>query len=291
MPSRLTVMMASALVALAIAVPSYAQGNSGGKKPPKGPTKPPSSSAVSTPTTTSSTADLGVETTVTTTTPFAWLDDASVMTPGNVWLGVSTVRWQGSGQSQTIVPVVDAAIGLTPRVQLSASVPRVAGGLGTTFFTAKIAVLNDDARAFKLAIGPTLEILDGVAVGQGRAEWGLPVSVQLDHAGSRIYGSSGYFSPGIWYAGAGIGRSVGDRVGISMSYSHAWATSPSSPEVPGVAGPRRNEISGGASYDLKPNIAVFGSISRTMGVAAEDGAGTTLGFGLSLSAAPTLLTR
>jgi hypothetical protein len=113
--------------------------------------------------------------------------------------------------------------------------------------------------------------------------------VQLDHGGSRIYGSSGYFSPGIWYAGAGVGRPVGDRVGISMSFSHAWATSPAS--SPDVAGPRRNEISGGASYDLKPNIAVFGSISRTIGVAAEDGAGTTLGFGLSLSAAPTLFTR
>jgi hypothetical protein len=79
---------------------------------------------------------------------------------------------------------------------------------------------------------------------------------------------------------------------MSMSFSHAWATEPAAaPGVPSVAGPRRNEISGGASYDLKPNIAVFGSIGRTIGVASQDGAGTTLGFGLSLSAAPALLTK
>jgi hypothetical protein len=76
-----------------------------------------------------------------------------------------------------------------------------------------------------------------------------------------------------------------------MSFSHAWATAPASPGVRGVAAPRRNEISGGASYDLKPNVAVFGSIGRSLGLAAEDGAGTTLGFGFSLSAAPAIFTK
>lgn len=292
MPSRIAAAVTGVLVALAIAVPSYAQGNSGGKKPGKGPTQPPSTSALAAPAS-AGTVDPGVDTALATTTPFAWLDDASLMAPGNVWLGASMVRWQGSGLSETIVPVIDVAVGLTPRVQVGASVPRVAGGIGTTFFSTKIAVLDDEARALKVAVGPTLEILGGATTpGQRRAQWGLPVSVQVDRGASRIYGSSGYFSPGIWYAGAGIGRPVGDRLGISMSFSHAWATPPaSSPGVPGLAGPRRNEISGGASYDLNPGIAVFGSIGRTIGVAAEDGAGTTLGFGVSLSAAPKIFAK
>ena len=295
MPSRLAAVMAGALVALAIAVPSYAQGKSGGKKPGKGPTRPPSSGTVSPqPTSSAASGSQGtVDTVLATTTPFAWLDDASVMEPGNVWIGVSMARWQGSGLSQTIVPVVDTAIGLTPRVQVGASVPRVAGGLGTMFFSAKIAVFSDDVRALKVAVGPTLEVLtEATLPGQGRVEWGFPVSAQLDRGSSRIYTSTGYFSPGIWYAGAGIGRPVSDRIGVSVSFSHAWATSPEpSAGVASAAGPRRNELSGGASYDLKPNIAVFGSISRTLGVAAEEGAGTTLGFGLSWSAAPTAFTK
>jgi hypothetical protein len=284
MPSRLAAVMAGVLVALAVAVPSYAQGKSGGKKPGKGPTLPPSSGTVSVQPTTSAV--------LATTTPFAWLDDASVMEPGNVWIGVSMARWQGAGLSQTSVPVVDTAIGLAPRVQVGASVPRVAGGLGTMFFTAKVAVFSNDERALTVAVGPTLEVLNGATLpGQGRVEWGLPVSAQLDRGNSRIYTGTGYFSPGSWFAGAGIGRTVSDRIGVSASFSHAWATAPEPLGVASAAGPRRNELSGGASYNLKPNVAVFGSISRTLGVAAEEGAGTTLGFGLSLSAGAAAFTR
>jgi hypothetical protein len=289
--------MVGGLVALAIAVPSYAQGKGGGKPPGKGPTRPPSASPVSTPTISSGSVGSGDETMVAMTTPFAWMDDASVLAPGSVWLGVSMVRWQGSGLSQTTVPVLDAAMGLTSRVQIGASVPRVTGGFGTTFLGAKIAILNDDAHALKLSVGPTLEILDRATMdtavaGQSRVLWGLPVSAQVDHGISRIYASSGYFAPGIWYAGAGIGMPVADRMGVSVSFSHAWATSQeSSAPVPRVAGPRRNEISGGASYDLKSNVAVFGSLGRTIGIAAEDGAGTTLSFGLSLSASTALFTK
>ena len=293
MRSRLAAVMAGVLVALAVAVPSHAK--NGGKKPGKGPTRPPSSGTVSAQPTSgagSGSQSPGGGVALAATTPFAWLDDASVIESGNVWVGVSMARWQGSGLSQTIVPVVDTAIGLTPRVQLGASVPRVAGGLGTMFFSTKVAVFSDDVRALKVAVGPTLEVLTDATPGQRRVEWGLPVSAQIDRGNSRIYAGSGYFSPGIWYAGAGIGRSVGDRIGISTSFSHAWTTSPaSSSGMPSLARPRRNELTGGASYDLKPNIAVFGSVSRTLGVAAEEGAGTMLGFGLSWSATPTAVTR
>jgi hypothetical protein len=209
-----------------------------------------------------------------------------------MWLGVSMVRWHGSGISQTIVPVVDAAIGLAPRVQLAASIPRVGGGLGTTFFGAKVAIVTDDARAFQLAVAPTLEILDRASMpdasaGQSRAKWGLPVSAHLDRAGSRVYGSAGYFSPGIWYVGGGVGRAIVPRVGVSLSFSHAWAASPSPLlDVSALAEPGRSEIAGGASFDVRPNLAVFGSIGRTLGIAGQDGAGTTVGFGLAITVAP-----
>lgn len=216
-PPRLAPTVAGALVALAIAVPLYAQGKSGGKRPSKGPTQPPSSGVVAPLSSTGSAVEPGGvgQAGVATTTPFAWLDDASVMAPGSMSLSISMARWQGSGFSQVTVPVVDVAIGLAPRVQVSASVPRAGGGVGTTFLSAKIAVLHDETRALSVAVGPALEIVAGATlVGQGRAAWGLPVSVQFDRGMSRFYGSSGYFWPGIWYAGAGIGRPVGDRIGI-----------------------------------------------------------------------------
>jgi hypothetical protein len=81
-------------------------------------------------------------------------------------------------------------------------------------------------------------------------------------------------------------------LGLSMAQWQGSGLSQTSVPVVDVAiGLMPGVQVGGASYDLKPNIAVFGSISRTLGVAAEEGAGTTLGFGLSWSAATTAFTR
>ena len=270
--------MASIILMLAIALPASAQGKSGQNhgKPPAAP--PPT-------TTNLPAAGSGTGATGAATAPFAWMDDASLMTPGAVWLGVSMVQWHGGGASEVVVPAFDGSIGLTPRVQLGASVPRVAGGIGTTFFSTKIGIMNNEERGMKLAVAPTLEILSkgSVAAGQSRTQWGLPVSVEIDREAVRIFGSSGYFSPGVWYAGAGIGRSLTNRLGVSLAFSRAW-TGQATAGTATIAGPRRNDLSGGASYDVTPNIAVFGSIGRTLATAAENGAGTTVSFGLSLNA-------
>jgi hypothetical protein len=288
--------MASALVAFAIALPAAAQGKSGQNhgKPPAAP--PPTTTTLPVAATTSLATTGGITVPIATTpaAPFAWMDDANLMAPGTVWLGVSMVSWHGGGAGEVVVPVFDGSIGLTTRVQLGASVPRVAGDLGTTFFNAKIGIINDDVRGLKLAVGPTLEILSSASMqsgpaGQARTHWGFPVSAQVDRAVGRIYASSGYFSPGIWYVGAGFGRSVNDRAGVSLSFSRAWTSTASA--IPNVVGPHRNDLSGGVSFDVTPNIAVFGSVGRTIRTAAENGAGTTVSFGMSLSAGPVVFTK
>jgi hypothetical protein len=228
-------------------------------------------------------------------TPFAWIDNASLVAPGAVWIGISTVRWQNDGVSETNFPVIDAAIGMTPRLQIGASVPRIAAneafsrpaGFGTTFLNAKVAIFKDTERPFKAAIAPTLEILSDGAMqfaplGQNRVQFGLPFSVELDRGVSRVYGSSGYFSPGVWYAGAGAGTQIGSRVGVAVSFSRSWSHSVL--DDPTVAAPRRHDLSTGVSLDLTPNVGVFGSVGRTFGTAPQYGAGTTVSAGLSLSA-------
>jgi hypothetical protein len=293
---RFITLTAGACLALAVASPSFAQGKGGGKKPPKSAAPPPSTSALSSPINASPSVETGSDgQLIGAASPFAWLDDASLIDSGSVWVGVSMLQWYGGGLSETMVPVIDAAVGLTPRVQLGVSVPRVAGGVGTTFFSGKIGLLGDSARAVQVAVTPTLEVAGGAVLsslpaGQSRTQWGLPVSVHADRDNLRVYASSGYFSPGIWYAGAGVARAVGDRLGVSGSFSRAWAVSSAS-DLPVGAAPRRHELSGGASYDLWPNIALFGSIGRTLATSVEDGAGTTLSLGLSVSAVPRLGTN
>jgi hypothetical protein len=228
-------------------------------------------------------------------TPFAWIDNASLVAPGAVWIGISTVRWQNAGLSEVNFPVIDAAVGMTPRLQIGASVPRIVAseafgrpaGFGTTFLNAKLAIFKDSERPFKAAVAPTLEILSATAMqfaplGQNRVQFGLPFSVEFDRGVSRVYGSSGYFSPGVWYAGAGAGTQIGPRVGVAVSFSRAWTRSIL--DDPSLAAPRRHDISTGISLDLTPNVGVFGSVGRTIGTAAQFGAGTTVSVGLSLSA-------
>ena len=295
-------------VALLMTVPALAQGKSqqdhgksGGTNTPAGNSNsgknsggggrvdpsPPSQIALAAPTGAS---------TATSATPFAWIDNANLMAPGAVWVGISMVRWQNAGLSETSIPVVDAAFGVAPRLQIGASVPRVRtnsevagqqGGVGTTFLNGKIGILNNSERPLKLAVTPTLEILSQSSMqwmpsGQHRVQWGLPVSAEFDRGVSRVYGSTGYFSPGVWYTGAGAGTQVSSRVGVTLSFSRAWSTSALADLT--AEAPARHDISTGVSVDLTPNVGLFGSVGRTIKTAPQYGAGTTFSIGLSLAA-------
>jgi hypothetical protein len=229
-------------------------------------------------------------------TPFAWVDAASVMAPGTVWLGMSLVRWQGSGLSEVSAPVIDGAVGLTSRVQFGMSMPRVLGtsdpagpqgGWGTTFANVKIGIVQSASRGFNVSAAPTLEILSQAAIAgaatPSRTQWGIPVSADIERGSTRVYGSSGYFSPGVWFAGAGAGTQVKGRVGVSVSFSRAWSTSPLADPL--IESPKRNELSGGASIDLTPHIGLFGSIGQTIATSPQNGAGRTFAIGMSVTAA------
>ena len=227
--------------------------------------------------------------------PLAWIDDASLLPPGMVSFSISAMRWDGSGASEVDFPVVDAAIGVAPRLQLSASVPRVvggadptgaAGGVGTSFFSAKLAVYEHRMAAFKVAASPTLQVLgEGVTEsaepGRGRLRWGLPMSAEVSRGIVRLYGGGGYFSPGLWFAGAAVGAQPAARLFVSGGFARAWRGA----ETPGVplAERDRKEVSGGAAYVLTPSVTLFGSMSQTVQTLMENGAGRSIVGGASFS--------
>ena len=277
---------ASVVLTLAVSTPALAQGKSQLHKKNNG-------SAATPPSRTALVAPSAGAVSSGGATPLAWLDDASVLEPGGVSFAISALRWSGSGISEVNVPVVDLALGLTRRVQLSASVPHVvgsadpygaAGGLGTLYFSSKIGVLDRKASSVKVAVSPTLEVLspavvDTLAAGDHRMQLGLPVSAEIDRGPVRLYGGMGYFTRGAWFTGAGGSYAVNAKVSTFGSFSRAWRRS----DVPGVPiGDRdRKEISGGASYALTKAVHVFGSTGRTIATLEENGAGTTIAGGVS----------
>jgi len=278
------VLVAGAVLALAISTPALAQGKSQShKKNGSGPT-PPSRNDLAVPSAASSSGGAA---------PLAWLDDARILDPGGVSLGISAMRWNGSGLSEVNVPIVDIGVGLTRRVQLSADVPHVvgsadpigsAGGIGTSYFSSKIGLLGGNKSGIKLAVSPTLEVLcpgvlDTLAPGQHRVQLGFPVSAEIDRGPLRVYSGMGYFTRGAWFTGLGGSYGLNERVSLFSSFSRAWRRS-DVPDVP-IADRDRNELSGGASYAVTRVVRLFGSMGRTVATLDENGAGTTIAGGVS----------
>jgi hypothetical protein len=229
------------------------------------------------------------------TTPLAWVDDASLLAPGGVAVSMSALRWSGGGASELDAPIVDVAAGLAPRLQLSASVPRVVGssdpdgavgGVGTSFFAAKIALYERTGGSLKIAASPALQLLgEGVLAslgpGEGRLRWGLPVSAEIARGPARVYGGGGYFSPGLWFTGAAVAMQASEKTFVSVGLSRAWRRS-DLPDVP-LSDRDRKEISGGAAYVLMPGVTIFGSVGHTVWTLAENGAGTSIAGGASFT--------
>jgi hypothetical protein len=274
-----TLLAAGAVLALA-ATPSYAQGKSQQKKNNAPPSRNDLAAAPAAP------APSGA-------TPLAWIDDASLLGTNMLAVSISTSRWSGGGLSEVDAPIVDAAYGVAPRVQLSMSVPRVvgsadpggaAGGIGTSFFSAKLALYEN--RSFRVAASPTVQLLGkGVVASlgpdEGRARFGLPASAEVSSGPVRLYGGGGYFSPGVWFTGAAAALRATDHLYVSTGISRAWRTQGDSGLA--LSDRDRKEISGGAAYVVTPLVSVFGSVGRTFATLEQNGAGTSVSAGVSFA--------
>jgi hypothetical protein len=125
----------------------------------------------------------------------------------------------------------------------------------------------------KLAVAPMIQILGAGAAqalppSEGRTQFGLPVSVEITRGPARLFGSTGFFSRGAWYAGGGTAAQVSPRLAMSLSFSRAWA----SDGLTGLVRDRR-DLSGGASYFVRPALQCSdrsdGRLRRRMAMARE----------------------
>jgi hypothetical protein len=204
-------------------------------------------------------------------------------------LTVSAMRWSGADVSEVDAPIADVAVGITPRLQLGVSVARVVGstdgsgpvgGVGTSYITGKIS-LPTGSSSLKLAITPMVQILgEGASAalipGESRAQFGLPVNAEVSRGSTRVFASAGFFVHGAWFVGAGAGVQATPRVGLSASFTRAWAST----SIDGLTRDRL-ELSGGASYLVTPQIGVYGALGQTIATTPENGAGTTISGGVT----------
>jgi len=276
-------------VVLALAVaPAHAQGKGGGRGKVK---------SGSGPVTSGSAAPASSGSGIAIRQFGAWLDDASLLAPGDAWTSITIGHYRSFAGSQTDFPVVDTGFGLSKRTQFGLTVPYYharfndgtsVGGFGDVFLSGKVLLVEARDRSIGVAISPVVEFSQDPLPGQSSVGWGAPLDIEAKLPGFRVFGSTGYFSRGALFAAGALEVPVGDRLvatgGLTMMRS--TNASPAADAIGLSKG--RSDITGSAAYFLSPSIALFASTGRTIG--SGDGTGTNfmLTGGVSFSYAPKL---
>jgi hypothetical protein len=217
----------------------------------------------------------------------AWLDDATLQTPGRGWMTFSVGYWKSEFGHQWEAPGIDAGLGLGKRVQVSVTAPvsRIeytdgtsVHGLGDVYVAAKVGLLTPDtARPYGVALIPVVEILssNSVAEGDGRVHWGLPVSFEWRFSSFRTYGSVGYFSRGAGFAAGAVEVPLSEKLYVTASLSHSRSMEDDPLSDALELSQTRWDLTGIAGYTIK-GATVFVSIGRT--ISRLDAYGSSLAF-------------
>jgi hypothetical protein len=210
----------------------------------------------------------------------SWLDDASIVAPGDVWLGLATGYWRGDSNRQIDAPVASAAVGISSRVQAGGSASfyhfRDADGISENGFGSFSLygkfLIADPLRApnaIGIAVTPLLELSPGSDAPVG---WALPVNVETHRGDARIYGSAGYFSRGSVFGTIGADIPLTPRVVLSGTFGQSYAR----------AGTHQTSIGVGASLGLTATSGLFVGVGQTFMPAEMGPGGVSIAGGMSV---------
>ena len=283
------IVLSLALGVLLAAGPAFAQGRSdsaqGQKKDKPAKTPNPNSSRAS-----QSGLASPVTATTSTSAPAAsanavayygsWLDDASMVAPGDVWVGLATGYWRGDSNRQIDAPVASAAVGISPRVQAGGSASfyhfRDADGLSENGFGSFSLygkfLIADPLRApnaIGIAVTPLLELSPGSEAPVG---WAVPVNVETHRGDARIYGSAGYFSRGSVFGTIGADIPLTSRIVLNGTFGQSYAR----------AGTHQTSIGVGASLGLTATSGLFIGLGQTFMPPEVGAGGVSIAGGMSV---------
>ncbi|HXH06074.1 MAG TPA: hypothetical protein VNI83_05715 [Vicinamibacterales bacterium] len=205
-----------------------------------------------------------------------WLDDASVLSPGEAWTAIGMGYWRSPLGSQWDVPSVDASVGVRRGLQVGMSLPYSRAtftdgfaqrGVGDVYLSAKIPLV-DPARSgfYGVAVVPLVEILSVPLPDEqgGRLHWALPVSAELRGAGYRLYGAGGYFSRGALFGAGAVELPLSDRLVATVTLSRTYSTRTDAlGDALGLAR-SRTDLGAAAAWIASPRVVVYGGLGRTI---------------------------
>ena len=232
-----------------------------------------------------------------------WLDDATTAAVGAGYISMGASYWRGANADQVDAPILGVTYGITNRAQLSATVPFYratyegfsGGGLDTIYISGKIAVVDPDAGdgRFGLAIGAGAEILSAGSADASRAHWVVPLSLELRSAAFRVYGSTGYFSRGAFFAAGAFEWTVPTGTSVTASLTHSASVhGVTAATIANVPRSSLRDASVFLSHPVSSIASVFVGGSRTFSGTWIDGASSVSGgFSLRFASPRTRTSR
>jgi hypothetical protein len=222
----------------------------------------------------------------------SWLDTADVNAPGETWMWASTAYWRSQTLREINAPAIGLSVGVTPRAQLSVSVPyyflsepsgSTSRGFGAWYLTPKFAVTRN--HRVNVSASPTLEILNSSTSNTGRVNFLLPVSVQTYAGPVRVYGTTGYVSRGSVFGSGALEWSARESLTVTTSIAHSYSVV-SDPTSDALGIPRRRtDASTGLYLALRPTVVVFASVGRTFTPVNDTSGRLALSSGVTFSVA------
>jgi hypothetical protein len=181
--------------------------------------------------------------------------------------------------------------GIASRAQLSATVPFYrasyegfsGSGLDNVYISGKVAVVdpNGGSGRFGLAVGAVAEILSAGFADVSRAHWAVPLSMELRAGEVRLYGSTGYFSRGAFFAAGAFEWTAPTGTSLTASLAHSASvhgiTVATTASVPHAS---LRDVSVFFSQPVSSIASVYVAGSRTFSSTWIDGASSVSG-GLS----------
>jgi hypothetical protein len=221
----------------------------------------------------------------------SWLDDASIQDRGAGFVSMGFGYFRTPVYREVDLPSIDSGFALTRRLQVGMSVPYYYGnatgdpvsrGFGDVYLSAKYQVRAPAPGRTGFAVVPMVEVL-GVAppAGGGRVQWALPVSMERQFPRWRAMSTVGYFSRGALFAAGAIEARVSGRAWATGSLSHSYSTSADDLSAALGFHRSRTDVSGGLAWALAPDVAVFGSLGRTISARDDNSATLMLSAGVS----------
>jgi hypothetical protein len=221
----------------------------------------------------------------------SWLDDASASGRGEGYTSIAVGYWRMLGSSQTNLPMLGAGLGVSDRLQVSASVPFYrasfeggsASGMDDVYLGAKYTLVDPTLTLseFGLAISPTMEVLSP-GNPDGRVHFAVPVSLELRRQPFRFYGSAGVFTRGSFFSGGAIEWSspVGPVFTGSLTQSYSLKDDAVLDSLGIVR--QRMDVSLGLAYPLGTMAATFVNVGRSLTSVEQGGTSLALSGGISL---------